>query len=176
MIYIQNPTLTSLINSYQKKDPVLWEILTKIYQSNSDLIAGYNQFRTSFNWIMELEIDALSVDTDLLPTWKRVYLPRDERNVQTYTQVKPQLVGLLAKSAPSGADLICDIQYSRDLGSSWNSLFQSVTTLILPDGNHYIQYGIFSAGTLFDGDIVRFDVSQTGSAAGLEIRIIGAMN
>jgi len=173
---IKQTSLTTLINSYQKTDHVLWQVLTAIANSNTEIITSFNQLRDAFNWHMRLEIVTPSVATNVLTSAHRVYLPRDSKNLLIYTKVKPQFVGVTAKGKPSGADFIGDIRFSRDAGVTTNSLFKTTTTLVLPDGARFIKYGEFAVDTWLDGDLISVNVSQTGSATGIEIFIIGAMS
>lgn len=170
---IQKTALNDLINTFRQKDYTLWQILTTIAGANEDLRKAVNLLTSAFDWHEEFILPTVATGTDKLTYHRRVYLPRDSQGNVLYKSIRPKFVGITAKTAPSGADFIGDILYTRDDGTNWASLFKTTNPLTLPDGRFFIGLGEFSVGTLVENDKLRLDVSQTGSAVGLEIELFG---
>lgn len=75
-----------------------------------------------------------------------------------------------AKTAPSGADCILDVEKSSDSGSSWTSIFPtgSSNKIVIPSGSDsaIVKGPAFfdtANGHVTEGDLLRINVIQTGS-------------
>lgn len=174
MIFVNRPNLTALINQYQNKDYTLWQILNALANSSLSLIDQFNNLRTAVNWMLRLELPTVATGGDKCLAAHRVTLPRDENGNLIYTKILPVMVHITSKTAPSGADFIGDLRYSRNQNDFY-SIFKTTTTLVLPQAAVFAQYGEFSTNLFIDAGLMVLDVTQTGSCIGVEVTILGIM-
>lgn len=165
-------SLIGKINTYKDKDPILWQILRDLAQLENDTFNDVTQLQTSIIWDCRIKIDISSPGINLAEYWPRVYIPRDSNGNQVFQSMRLKVVGISADPVPS-TDLIMDVQYSRDNGVNFTSIFNSSTTLTLPMNNQTIQYGTNTVGTFYDKDIFQVNCSDNGGSEFVEIYLSG---
>lgn len=169
-------SLTSLINTYQKKDYVLWQILTALAKNNETLTDNFNIVVKGLNYVNKLEL-TVETGTDKLPTWRRITIPRGrDTELPVYSSISLIFVGVAFKPTLTGT-FTGDIKLSRDNGTTWTTLFKPTPlNLTCSTGNEFKSWSDLAIGTLYDGDLLRIDCSAAGGATGLEATLLGSYN
>lgn len=168
----QRRSLLGRINTLKDKDPNLWGILRELAFLENDVFNNVQEIEKSIVWILRVPVKITDTGTDLVDYWPRVYIPRDSDGNMIFSSMRLKAVGISAKPKPT-SNLVMDVQYSRDGGVNFTSVFNSATFFKLPTGNQTIQYGTNTVGTLFDKDILRFDCSDNGGSDNVEIYLQG---
>lgn len=165
-------TLLTLVNNYPKDDPQLWRILKYIADLQVTLDAELNVLNEQASFSLRIPNIPLATGTDIAGYNPRIYLPRDINGNLVYAKMFLTTVGISVDPI-TATKLVADVQYSRDMGTTWSSLFKTTTTLVLPLAVQSIVYGNLAVRTLYEGDILRVDCTATGSSTTAEIYIAG---
>jgi len=175
--------LAFLINSFQRTDIRLFQVLTALNDQTQDLVTKSNldeSILTNFEYRFELPGFPI-VANDVYPVWKQVRLPLDSSNNTFGNGQKITRVDINAKAASAGTDFIVDILVTKDKGVTFNSIFPGTLAqkLVLPKTLLWIKYGgtfSLSADVLQDGWWFRIDVLQSdGTVNSPEIVIRGVL-
>jgi hypothetical protein len=104
------------------------------------------------------ENDTVAVGTDVGNNWGYIDCLDSETVIL-------EDVGIVARTAPTGASFITDILVSTDNGGSFSSIFPSgsANKLVLPAGDRVASNSTFAIDTFHRNDILRVDYLQVGS-------------
>lgn len=181
---IKNEPLAYLINPYQKEDPRLSQILTKLDTKEQRLIDQSNlneQLVRAFEYRFELP-GARVPGMDVYPVWKQIRFPLDEQNNTIGIGQQITRIDINAKVPSASGSYVVDLLVTKDKGLTFESIFPSDVTqkLILPQDLNWIKYGgkfSLAADILQDGWWWRIDeLVADGIVAGIEIVIRGVLN
>lgn len=178
---IESQQLGYLINSFQKENFRLYEILTLLNQQDTKFVQDQqiqNAALDNFEYRFELP-GVQAVANDVYPVWKQVRFPLDSSNNTIGKGQQITRIDINAKVASVGSNFIADILVSKDKGVTFTSIFPGTNAqkLVLPIGLHWIKYGgtfALSADILQDGWWFRVDVLQAdGTVRAVEIVVRG---
>jgi hypothetical protein len=180
---ILNKGLQFLINSFQRENIRLYEILNELNGQQTQIIAQGNQSETVLsNYEFRFNLPGVqAVASDVYPTWKQVRLPLDDSNNVVGTGITVRQLWLSCKVAPVASNYSLDLLVSKDNGVTWNSILAPTNALklVIPIGVHVIKYGgvLMSNNVLQNGWLLRLDVKVAdGTVEAVELLILGVLS
>lgn len=180
---ILNKGLQYLINSFQRENIRLYEVLNLLNDQQLQIIAQGNQNETVLsNYEFRFNLPGVqAVANDVYPVWKQVRLPLDSSNNVVGSGITVRQLWLSCKVAPVGSDYTLDFLVSKDNGVSWNSILAptNAAKLVIPIGINVIKYGgvLMSNNVLQNGWLLRLDVKTAdGTVEAVEFLILGVLS
>ena len=173
---INQATPDANISGLQSTSPKLYQAIKNLGDVSKTIIntaipvTPLISFRESF-----ILPGTLSIANDVLTYRYHVILPFDSEGNWTYDSIKLTGCYITAKAYAVSVNASIDIKVSQKKGTAtFKSLFKFGNNLLLPPGIAFTNNVVFAIGSLFQDDLLKFDVLiADGHVGGVSIDLIG---